>query len=469
MGEVTEKLAGFIAKAEYRDLPEDIIHETKRVLLDSIGCAIGGLDTDMGRVSRSLARKLGGPPISSIIGTADKVSPANSAFANGELINALDYDAGSAEHDTPIVIASSLAPAEGARASGQELITAIAVGHEVTTRLVLAGKEVLTIIKEGPDKGKVRFASSGGYGSTTLAAAASAGKVLRLDAEKMANAIGIAGYICSPNVIRKFLDTSPVRMTKYAIFGWGAQSGVTAALLAEAGFTGDTDVLDGEDSFWKYTGHQEWDTGRALAGIGSQWLHKISYKVYPSSFFMAGALDCFIRIIEENDLKPEEIEGIIARVSPVIRHRMAQENKLKTPIDFSFSPPYCLACAAHRIPYGRWLDPEVRGDSRLHRFIKRVEFDIGFNEKEFGLARLKNPGAILSSAEVIARGKAYKQQTLYNKGSAAAPITDEELSQKFRENVSSVLLEARSERIIKTVFELEKVKRAAELMEMLVP
>jgi 2-methylcitrate dehydratase PrpD len=92
----------FVVGIKFEDLPEDVVYETKRVLLDSIGCAIAGITSDKGKISIQLARRLGGPPESSIIGIGDKVSCSNAAFANGELINALDYDA--IYHIPPFVI-----------------------------------------------------------------------------------------------------------------------------------------------------------------------------------------------------------------------------------------------------------------------------------------------------------------------------------------------------------------------------
>ncbi len=284
MGKIVETLTEFTTNVQFKDMPKDVVHETKRVLLDSIGCAIAGHSMDLSRISVELAKRLGGPPESTIIGTRDRVSCANAAFANGQLINALDFDAGSAAHDTPLVIAAALAVAESTQATGEDVILAVGLSHEIATRLMRATGGLLTIKQEGPECGKAEFAEVFGYASTSFAAAASAGKLLNLNREKMANAIGIAGYICPPNVAIKFLDVSPVRMTKYHVFGWGAQAGVTSALLAEKGFTGDTEVFEGKNGFWKYTGFREWNANLVVEDIGEKWLHKINYKHYPMGF-----------------------------------------------------------------------------------------------------------------------------------------------------------------------------------------
>lgn len=286
MGKMTEKLASFATRAQFDDLPDNVVHEMKRVVLDSIGCAIGGLSTERGEIAAGLARKLGGPSESSIIGTNDKVSCANAAFANGESMNALDFDAMStAVHDVPSLVAAALAQGESCGTSGENLILATALAFEISARLqsAVAG---ISPIAEGPDKGTLRWPAVRGYSSTTLAAAAGAGKILGLDQEKMANAIGIAGCLCPPSIGRKFYDTAPVRMSKYGVTGWIAQAGVTSALLAGMGYIGDTDLFDGEYGFWRYTGHEELKADRdVLADLGTQWYcAQINYKQYPCGY-----------------------------------------------------------------------------------------------------------------------------------------------------------------------------------------
>src|SRR6266511_3899997 len=87
----TRDLARFAVETRYEDLPDSVIHETKRILMDSIGCAIGALTIDKGKMSVSMAKRLGGRPEATIFGTGDKVSLTTAALANGELMFTLDY------------------------------------------------------------------------------------------------------------------------------------------------------------------------------------------------------------------------------------------------------------------------------------------------------------------------------------------------------------------------------------------
>ncbi|MFC1901805.1 MmgE/PrpD family protein [Chloroflexota bacterium] len=279
---MTDKLANFVVQAQYADLPEEVSHEVKRVLLDSVGCAFGGHSTERGKIAGDLAMRLGGPPESTIIGVKNKVSCTNAAFANGELINALDFDALSAAgHDVPCLISAALALAESCSTTGKNLILAIALSFEISHRLDLK----VPPIAEGSDRGKLRWPQVLGQSAATLAVAASAGKILNLDKDKLANAISIAGFICPPNVSRKCMTTAPFRMTKYGPAGAVAQAGITSALLAEMGYTGDTDLFDGEFGFWTYIGQGEWEKARGekvLSDLGVEWYsHMMNYKQYP--------------------------------------------------------------------------------------------------------------------------------------------------------------------------------------------
>ena len=278
MGKMTEKLVDFVTQAQFSDLPENVVSEMKRVVLDSIGCAINGLSTDKGKIAVELSRKLGGTSESTIIGTGEKVSCANAAFANGELINALDSDAFTGSHSAPILIPAALSVGEKVSAAGKDVILAIALGFEIAVRLKSPHSIPVT---EGPEKGKMQWRAVHGHSVVSLAAAAGVGKILGFNREQMANAIGIAGCICPPNIQAKWMHTAPVRMTKYGSSGWGAQVGVTAALLAEMGYTGDTDLFEGDYGFWRYTGEQP-KTEATLADLGENWQsYQMLYKQYP--------------------------------------------------------------------------------------------------------------------------------------------------------------------------------------------
>jgi 2-methylcitrate dehydratase PrpD len=282
MDELTTKLAEFATKTQFRELPEEVVHETKRILLDSIGCAVGAYRMERGRICTELALKLGGPAEATILGTSSKVARLNAAFANGELINALDYDANLGLHMPPFIIPAPLAMAETASASGKSLILSIAIGHEIATRLQMAAAPTLSSKKNSSGKLEVVFAPVSGHGTAVFGAAVGAAKILDLNLEKMANTIGIAGYAGPPSTFRKWTDTAPCGMMKYGPAGFTAEVGLRSALLAEMGYYADKNVFEGDFGYGRFSGFQDWDTTAATQNLGSRWkCAEVSYKKYP--------------------------------------------------------------------------------------------------------------------------------------------------------------------------------------------
>src|SRR3989304_5086215 len=114
MKTIIQQLADFISEIRYEDLPDEVVHESKRILLDSIGCAFAGKTVDKGRIAIELSRQREGLDEATIISTGDRVSLFGASFANGELINALDYDVCHLPpgHVSPYVISAPLALAE---------------------------------------------------------------------------------------------------------------------------------------------------------------------------------------------------------------------------------------------------------------------------------------------------------------------------------------------------------------------
>ena len=145
----------------------------------------------------------------------------------------------------------------------------ITLGHEIARRLQMATPATYSPKESGPEYGKMSFAPVSGHGTSGFGAAVGAGAILKLSAEKMANAMGIAGYVSPPSTFRKWTDTVPCRMTKYGPPGFTAEVGVRAALLADRGYYGDTNIFEGEHGYWRFTGFERWNKDVVVAGLGS--------------------------------------------------------------------------------------------------------------------------------------------------------------------------------------------------------
>lgn len=465
MNSISEELARFAVETKYEELPEHVVHEAKRLLLDSIGCALSAITTDKGKMTLMLGRRLGGPAESTIIGIGDKVSCSSAALTNGELIMTPDYDAiiYPGGHLPPHVIPAPLAIGESIGASGKDLILAIVLGLEIAARVSSAAPFFTSF--EGSE-GRVKWAYRYGHASCNFGAAAGAGRILKLDQDKMLNALGIAAHLCQVPTHARFSFSPHRPMTKYAAAGWQSTGAVIAALLAEMGYMGDTTVFDTEYGFWRFAGFDEWKSEKVTKDIGKAWYFlEVYYKLYPCCRMFHTALDCFVSIIEKNNLIPEDIESVKAFCHPSVEAPVFMNNELINIVDAQFGPAYVFAVAAHKVKAGiEWQDIDMMRNPKIIEFMKKVTCQ---GHPEYGKLRQKYPVSHIGMVEVVAKGKTFKEERMYHRGFPIEDFrpTDEELTKKFKHNASRILPQDKIEKAVKDLLELETVRDVADLMK----
>ncbi|MBI4334678.1 MAG: MmgE/PrpD family protein [Chloroflexi bacterium] len=455
MKSVTQQLAEFTAETRYEDLPERVVHEAKRVILDSFGCALAGMATSRGRIAVDFARRLGGPPESTIIGITDMVSCTGAAFANGEIITAMDYDAllKPATHVTPFVLPPALALGESRSASGKDVILAAVLGHEITSRVASGTSTFHTVEKKGPAGRKMIH----GYSSNAFGSAASAGKALGLDGTRMAHCFGIAGYNSPMQASSQRNHSGTDAMTKWACAGWMAEMGTTAALLAEMGYTGDVTVLDGDYGFWRFSGSERWTPEAVVSGLGKEWhIVNMEYKRFPCCGVIP--LDLFIRMVEENHLAPGEIEDVKLWLDPHANLPLWQNRQITNDIQAQFSIAYNIAVAAHRIRPGiEWQTPACMNDPRITAFMDKISVAVHPDYE-----KPERPSSPRSGVEVFAGGRAHAGEM---PETLRAP-DDKFLEDKFRHNASGVLSEKKIDGVIESIWKLDEMENISSLMKL---
>lgn len=469
---VTEALVKFSAETTFDNLPDKVVHETKRILLDIIGCALGAIDLDKGRISVELARYLGGRPEATILGVGDKVSSTNAAFANGELMHSMDFcPILPPAHVAPFVTAAPLALVEVKKASGKDLITALALAHEVTSRI-------------GISLGSMRGEKEGfpphsyGFGCNEFGAAVGAAKILGLDQEKMGNAFGIAGYFVPLPAHTKWVHTLRNGMTKYGPSGWTAQGGTMAALLAERGYKGDKTILDGDYGFWAMNGSETclWD--KITDKLGEDWIIlKTTYKYWPCCGLFGASLDAFTKVIEDNNIEPEEIERVLIKAEGYARLPRFQTMEIGSHVDAQMNLPYNIAVAAHRIKVGPdWQARSTIDNPKIREFMKKVSYETNPKCEEARHQDLVVEGRPYISrrpayAKVSARGTSFTQEVEYAKWLSMDVeefrASDEGLADKFRANASKVLKGDKLEKAIEAIYGLEKIDDITRLIPLL--
>ncbi len=471
----TRELAKFAVDIRWEDLPLEVVHETKRILMDSIGCIIGALTIDKGKMSLALARRLGGNPEATIFGAGDKVSLMTAALANGELMFTLDYhNIMSNAHDGTYILPTVLAFGESTGASGKDLILASALGCEISSRLAMAVRQHAVGVTSASGPLQSPDATEGprrlGNAYSNFGAAAGAGRLLKFDLQKMNHALGLAGHLCMILTKQRWGASEIRYLSKYGIPGWQNTGAVMAVLLAEEGYTGDTNVLAAKNGFANMAGYREWNPEKITEDLGKTWwyLYKLHYKPYPCCAVFHAELDCFIDILGKYHLRPEEIESVRAYGLASTAEGLFASDSVENLSSAQFNPRYIFSVAAHGIKVGpAWHDRSTATNPEILQFMKKVTLQRH--------PAYQNPQAIVplsspSKCEVTARGgqvftieRKFKRGTI---GTEVAP-SDNDLIQKFRNNAERILTQEKIDQAVKLFKDLEEVDNISKLIQQL--
>lgn len=475
---VTETLAQFIANTTFEDLPDKVIHEVKRNLLDTIGCALSGLSTEIGLEALALARSLGGRPESTILGTGEKTSCTLASYVNSRMANALDAD-----ETLPIPVhfanattGASLAIGERKGSSGKELLTAYAVAYELASRIAIGMRPPIFM------RGKEIHAYPHLYTPAVFVvfgALGAASKLLNLKKDRIQQAMGIAAAGCPISVMGKWAESTTLPTLKYFDSGWCAQLGVTASLLAHIGTTGFNDILDENKHFWRAYGIEDCDFEGIINSLGQEWhIFDTTYKPWPGIRYTHYPLWLFLKIKEENHLSPEDIQKVVIRMGPMgTTPRFTNQSPLGS-ITCQFNHPHAITMGALGIEPGpKWYSPQTMEDSRVIEFRKRVEVQYEPELGKIDLPQGKIIWKLPTSIEIHARGENFRAFTEYTKGdpwTEETYFTDDELKRKFLTFASSIFSgsekwRTRVNSIIDMVFNAEKLATVTELCNFLGP
>lgn len=468
---IIERLADFAANTETPRLPAHVVDECKRDVLDSIGCALAGIDHPKGRIGVEAGRRLGGVGGSAtIIGTGEKSSLHGAAFANGELINALDADSVLLPgHVSPYVLPGAFATAEAHQRSGRDLIAAIAVSHEISYRLGAA----MSGYRDTQD-GKAAHSSVVGYSSTVFGATASAAKLRGLPADRLAHALGIAAATAPVNSQRAWFMHAPTATIKYQLAGALTNAALTAVDMGDLGHRGDLQMLDDEEfGYPRFIGTARWSPAQLTTGLGEEWRFPAfqMFKPYPHCRVMHAPLDLLIDLVTRHDIQVAEIDGITcygegwAYVLPCFTSREIEQLH-----DAQFCFAHGLAVAAHRITPGRqWQDPAVVFDPSVMSLMDKVTLQ---THPDYFQSIAADITSRPSRLEIRARGQTFAAEKHFPKGTPSADpqtyMQTDELVRKFRTFVDGILPPMTIDKVVDSVLHLEEVDNFGELMRELV-
>lgn len=417
---VTQQLSEFTSDVRYADLPPEVAHQSKRLILDSLGCAIGGSQTELGEIALRFATLERGDPVATLISRNELTTAVMAAMANGRMAGALDADdtfatVGLVTHHAAATVAAAFALAERSGQSGKTLITAVAAGYELGARFAIAVPAPVP-----QSSGGWRF---GGGPAGVLAPAAAASHVLQLDGRQAMHALGIAGAHAEVSPL-KISDATIVPMVKSLDGGWNAATGTSAALLASLGMTGHADILDGETGLWRGMGYDSFDFNLMVHELGTHWyILDAGFKRWPCQYWMQPALTAYWDILQGHSLEANQIESLTLRTNPRSASGRSKDKHPEGAITCQFSFPHAAAMLTLRVPAGpRWYDNATLADPRVQEFRDKVEVEIEpASVQALDAPRDKIIRRVPASAEVRANGRTYSARVDAGLGAPWSP------------------------------------------------
>jgi 2-methylcitrate dehydratase PrpD len=440
---VTEHLARYAAETSYSSFPKEVVHQAKRCFLDLMGVALGGSKQPLGKILVKTVKDFGGKPQATVWGHGVKTSVMNAAMVNGAIAHALDFDdthTGSLGHPSAPLIPAALAVAEWKGFSGKSTLEAFVLGFEVETRIGTG------MGMKHYDRGWHATSTFGRFG-----AAVAAGKLLGLSLDQMKMALGLAGTQAAG--VRLVFGT----MTKPFHPGKSAYDGVLSAILAQRGFTCAPNIIEGKKGFFEALGDDQSSLERMVKGLGKKYeVLQNTFKPYAACLLTHPAIDAIIQMRSKHNLKPEDIEEIACDVAKFCLDSAGQTEP-KTGLAGKFSTYYCAALALTEGVAGEdmFTDKKVL-DPKMVALRKKVKARI--------IPRYRD-----TEAKVTITTKAGRKYSAYvdiPKGDPRNPPADEELESKFRSLAGSVLPQPRTDRMIKTIWNLEKLGNVRDLVRL---
>lgn len=454
-----------LIETNYKALPADVIEVTKKQILDTLAATIGGSTCSISGEMNGLVdlvKEWGGKEESTIIAFGGRVPAPNAAFVNGILCVRLDFDDTQVtlvhRHTSRAIVPTAFAMAERqGHINGKEFITAVALGCDLACRM----KEAVGRDADSP------------FGTTPnfFGATATAGKILGLNDEKLKYALGLAfhqisGAIGSGGIIGLGASLKGVSN------GFAVKAGIVSALLAERGFTADSDFLEpkNKNNFYDvfYNGfYWPWlltlDLGRVFMGS------KTSLKEFPCCHGQHISIEATLGLLREHSIKSDDIVDVILRISPFDYSRLVDPVERKQNpqniIEAQFSLCWGVASA---IIYGevgiKNFTEEALRDTRIREMAHKV-----FSEPEMGLA--KGIGFTPAIVEIRTKdGRVYSKQVDHPFGSPENPMSFADVAAKFRHccdySIKPISKE-NQDKVIQMVERLEEVSDVSQIVRLI--
>ncbi len=442
---------------DFRSLPAAIQHESKRALVDTIGCALGGFGCDAHRIAERTLKKLDGAADATVIGTGARMSCLNAAVLNGIMVRYLDYND---IYVVPVgtmvagghlgeVIPGALALAERGHVNGEKFLASVVAGYELSARMLHACV-------------KIPFANRGwntdSRGAVVMPMVAS--MLLGLTEDQAVNAVGVSA---ATGMILGILDTDEEANTlaKNFRFPSATHRALMSAFLAQEGFTGPERVMEGQRGFIEAVFQGDYDPAK-LTGEQPFYLTDNRYKPYAAESTAHGHLASTLHLVTHHDLKPSDIESVKVRAGTrgIAHTGDAAKRHPRDKETADHSSWYLTAVAIldrevspRQYSPARYVDPEVESLMQRITLEVKTEFD-------------KIPMA--GETEIRTRdGRTLVHQVLHPKGTKGNVMSDADINAKFRDMASVHMSTPRIDRLLETLWSADRLDDVGKLLPLL--
>jgi 2-methylcitrate dehydratase PrpD len=437
-----------MAAARDRQLPADVVRAAKHRILDTLGAIVSGARLKPGEMAISHVRALGGTPEASLPTTDIRTSAVNAALAAGMFAHADetdDFEPITKAHPGCAAVPAAMAMAERQNSSGEEMLRAVTLGYDLCCRLLMA---------LGPDHVRATHRSAEGV-SSTFGAVGAAAFLAKLDEKGMRYALSYAAQQIS-GIWSWERDTEHVEKA-FDFAGMGARNGVTAALMAQAGFTGVPDVLDGEHNALQALSREP-RPEEMVAGLGSRFfITETAIKVFSVGYPIQAPLDAFLTLRRQHALTIDNVERIVARLpedgARIVDDRAMPDVNLQYVLASALIDGTLSFDASHS--YERMRDPKVLAAKQRVQLV--------------GDRTLMDPAAPRSGrVDVTLRdGRTVSHFTRHAPGTKENPLDTAGVTTKARDLMMPVIGARRTDAVIERVNNLEQLRSVRELAGLL--
>ena len=441
-----DRIVDYALATDFTSLPDAVVHECKRRLIDTLGCAVAGFDDPPSRIARGVALKAEAKVGASILGTGRRALPELACFANGVAARCMDGNdcyPGGGGHPSG-VIAPVLAAGQVAGADGRTLIAAITVGYDVHYRLWQAYR----VLRKGFDH---PFYSA-------VAAAAGVAKVLGLDRAAFANAIAIA---VTPNLPFAVTRRGALSMWKGCAEAHAARNGLFAAELAAAGMTGPELAIEGAMGVRELFGPFEL---AAFPNEGGEYavLHA-DMKFYVAEYHSQGPIFAALRLRRDLDLA--DIADIDIHTYEFAYREIGSGAEKWRPLTretADHSMPYIVAAALADGAFSDAVFAQERfSDPKILTLADRISIR---EEPEFNR---EFPGKFRSRVDIATLdGRRLSAGVDYPHGHHLDPMSDMEVASKFRDLATRKLAIEKVDAALAALWDFDQAPGADTIFEL---